>query len=266
MMDIDVLIDHPLENPRLDHVVSRAAGEYSRSRAAQLILQGRILVSGTVRKPSYKVKPGDHITGTIDTPVAESPVVPEKLDLDILFEDDYLMVVNKPAGLVVHPGAGNESGTLVNALLFHSPGIINAGDDTQRSGIVHRLDKDTSGAIVVAKTGHAFSFLQKEFKYRRVDKRYLALVNGTMPEDEGRIDLPIGRHPVKRKLMSVKSDSGKPALTLWEVKERFGTATLVEATIKTGRTHQIRVHLYSQGYPIIGDPVYQPKRFRIKSS
>lgn len=262
MMDIDLLIDRSDENARLDQVVSGAVADCSRKRAAGLIQTGRIRVSGAVKKPAYKVRSGDRITGTIDLQTGVFPVLPEKIDLDILFADPHLIVINKPAGLVVHPGAGNESGTLVNGLLFHYPEIAGIGDDPIRPGIVHRLDKDTSGVMVAARTAHAFAFLQKEFMYRRVDKRYLALIAGNPGEAGGRMDRAMGRHPVKRTQMSVNSDALKPALTFWTVIERLGETTLVEARIKTGRTHQIRVHFHSYGYPIVGDPVYRHRRHR----
>ncbi len=203
----------------------------------------------------------DQITGKVPEKGVCS-VLPEKMDLDMVYEDNHLMIINKPAGMVVHPGPGNDSGTLVNALLHHDPCLVEVGESPLRSGIVHRLDKDTSGVIVVAKTSQALDFLQKEFKHRRVDKRYLAIVAGIVTPDAGEIMLPIGRHPVKRKRMSTHSHSGKHARTLWQVRERFINATLVEARIKTGRTHQIRVHFHAVGHPVVGDAVYQYRQFR----
>jgi len=193
-------------------------------------------------------------------------VLPEKLHLDIEFEDDYIIIINKKSGMVVHPAPGNLTGTLVNALLFHDSKIKNVGENKFRSGIVHMLDKDTSGLMVVAKTQKTLHFLQKEFKQRRVKKRYLALVSGKFSHDQGEINLPIGRHPVKRKIMAVNYENGKPARTIWKIKKRFKTACFVEALLKTGRTHQIRVHFYAINHPLIGDRIYQHRRYRKKKS
>ncbi len=227
-----------------------------------MINSGLILVNGQKKKPGYKVKTHDEIHGQIPAAPVPDRIVPEGIDLDIQYEDAHLLVVNKPPGMVVHPAPGNISGTLVNALIAHDPAIEFVGDDPSRAGIVHRLDKDTSGLIVVAKTDDALIALQNEFKQRNVNKQYLAIVSGNMPETEGKIELPIGRHPVKRKLMAVNHDTGKSALTFWKVKQKYESATYVEITLKTGRTHQIRVHFYAIDHPLIGDPVYQPRRMR----
>lgn len=265
-MKIHIDIQETQKDIRLDTLVSDSVDACSRQTAARLISNSEILVNGTQKKPGYKVKPGDSIRGTVPDPDRESIILPEDISLNILFEDDHILVIDKKPGMVVHPGPGNLSGTLVNAILFHEPGIKRAGDDRIRSGIVHRLDKDTSGLMVVAKTKKSLNFLQKEFKYRRVEKRYLALVSGHLPGEQGEIFLPIGRHPVKRKLMAVNHDTGKPARTLWTVKQQFKTASLVEAVLKTGRTHQIRVHFYAMDHPLVGDRIYQPRRTRKKES
>ena len=265
-MNLNITIDTDIENTRLDTIVSNGCKSCSRSCAALLINKGQILVNQAIKKPGYRVKTGDTITGTIPEIEAQTCIEPEKIDLDILFEDDYLMVINKQAGLVVHPGPGNLTGTLVNALLHHDPEIKKTIQDRFRPGIVHRLDKDTSGLMVVAKTRRSLIFLQKEFKQRRVTKEYLALIHGQMPEEKGEINLPIGRHPVKRKLLTVRPDDGKEAITLWSVQKKFETASLVEILLKTGRTHQIRVHFYAMDHPLIGDSVYQPRRFRKQKS
>jgi 23S rRNA pseudouridine1911/1915/1917 synthase len=265
-MKINITIQEDHKDIRLDTLVSNFLETCSRSRAAALINSCDIRVNQVAKRPGYRVKPGDLVTGTAPDQADEVKVLPENIHLDIVFEDRHIMVINKKPGMVVHPAPGNFSGTLVNALLGHEPGIRNAGDNPLRRGIVHRLDKDTSGLMVAAKTGNALNFLQKEFKHRRVEKRYLALVYGHLAGDRGEINLPIGRHPVKRKLMTVNAETGKPARTLWTLKQQFKTAGLVEAVLKTGRTHQIRVHFYALGHPLIGDPVYQPKRFRKKKS
>ncbi|MFH2057293.1 MAG: RluA family pseudouridine synthase [Pseudomonadota bacterium] len=265
-MNLNITINTDLENTRLDTIISNGCKSCSRNCAALLINKGQILVNQAIKKPGYRVKTGDTIIGTIPEIEAQTCIKPEKIDLDILFEDEFIMVINKQAGLVVHSGPGNLTGTLVNALLHHDPEIIKTSQDKFRSGIVHRLDKDTSGLMVVAKTLRSLVFLQKEFKQRRVEKRYLALVQGQMPEEKGQINLSIGRHPVKRKMLTIRSDNGKEAVTLWSVQKQFETASLVEVLLKTGRTHQIRVHFYAMDHPLIGDRVYQPRRFRKQKS
>ena len=231
-----------------------------------LVNSGQILVNNIIKKPGYRVKPGDIVAGHIPEFAFEPETLPEDIPTDIVFEDAHLLVINKKAGMVVHPAPGNLSGTLVNALLHHAPDIRDIGEEKNRSGIVHRLDKDTSGLMVIAKTEQALAFLQKEFRERRVEKRYLALVTGHLTEDQGIINLPIGRHPVKRKLMAVNYENGKPAVTLWKVQKRLNDACLVEINLKTGRTHQIRVHFYEMNHPLVGDRVYQPGRLRKKKS
>ena len=239
---------------RFDRVVSFYLPDCSRSFAATLIQDGRITIQNNIKKPGYRVKPGEKIQGCI--PVYEPPSLQaEAMPLNILFEDRHLIVIDKPAGLVVHPAPGNDTGTLVNGLLHHCPelGGINA---ELRPGIVHRLDKDTSGTMVVAKNRLTLENLSQQFKNREVQKTYLALVHGVLGSESGNISLPIGRHPVDRKKMSTVSAKGREAETLWRVKVRYAAATLLELELKTGRTHQIRVHCTSMRHPIIGDDVY----------
>lgn len=246
---------------RLDTYVSRQVTDCTRSYAAQLIRKGHILVDGAAAKPSHKIKTSEQIT--VDLPPPEPvELVPEPMALDILFEDRHLIVVNKPAGLVVHPAAGHPSGTLVNGILHHCPDLEGIGGEI-RPGIVHRLDKDTSGVIVVAKSAQTLADLSAQFKSRQVAKRYLALVYGVPDQANGAIDLPVGRHPVDRKKMSASSPRGREALTLWQVKEVFQGAALLEVDLKTGRTHQIRVHCQSMGHPLLGDTVYGSRKFRV---
>ncbi len=225
---------------RLDAFAAGHLPDCSRSYAALLIRKGWISVDTIARKPSYKVKVHEQVRADLPEP---QPVdlVAEPMDLDLLFEDESLIVVNKPAGLVVHPAAGHPSGTLVNGLLCHCPDLEGIGGE-RRPGIVHRLDKDTSGVIVIAKTTLAHHELSRQFKARSIRKQYLALVHGVPKQAHGTIDLPVGRHPVDRKKMSTVSRSGREALTLWRVKEQFPEAALLEVDLKTGRTHQIRVH------------------------
>ncbi len=249
---------------RLDAYVSRQMPDCSRSHAAALIRRGHIQVDGASTKASHKVKTSELITVELPPP---EPVdlAPEPMALDILFEDRHLIVINKPAGLVVHPAAGHSAGTLVNGILHHCPDLEGIGGE-MRPGIVHRLDKDTTGVIVVAKTTAALAGLADQFKARTVVKKYLALVYGVLKEESGRIGLPVGRHPVDRKKMSTRSSQGREALTLWRIKEQFNGAALLEVNLKTGRTHQIRVHCQSMGHPLIGDPVYGPRRILLNLS
>ena len=250
-----VLADESDNGRRLDAVVSSHIHACSRSMAASLIVSRQILVDGCSKKPGYRVKTGEHIVGQIPAPV---PVAfqPEAIDLCILYEDAHLVVINKQPGLVVHPAPGHLSGTLVNALLYHCPDLKGIGGEL-RPGIVHRLDRDTSGTMVVAKTAAAHEALADQFKNRRVKKTYLALVHGKMASQQGAIDLPIGRHPVQRKKMSTSSRRHRSALTQWRVREKLtGITTLLEVDLKTGRTHQIRVHCAAIGHPVVGDKVY----------
>jgi 23S rRNA pseudouridine1911/1915/1917 synthase len=265
-MKIHFKIPEQLKNTRFDQVLSSTILDCSRNRASLLIGRGEVLLEGTSKKPGYRVKTGELIEGIIpDEPNVLCPD-PEPISLDILHEDAHIIVVNKAAGMMVHPALGNYTGTLVNALLYHDVALKEVGNDRSRAGIVHRLDKDTSGVVVIAKTDFALHFLQKEFKQRRVGKSYLALVEGTIDQIEGQIILPIGRHPVKRKLMCINRKNGRYARTDWTVKERLQKACLIEARLHTGRTHQIRVHFYAINHPLIGDRVYQTRRNRREKS
>lgn len=239
---------------RLDVTIARHIPDCSRSRAAILIRQAHVSVQGESRKPGYRVLGGDMIRVALPPPETLS-LEPENIPLEILYEDEDLIVVNKPPGMVVHPAPGHFSGTLVNALLYHHPFLEGIGGEC-RPGIVHRLDKDTSGALVVAKNDRTHQHLSSQFKSRRIRKTYLALVWGAPDEASGRITLPIGRHPVERKRMAVNSRRGRPAETRWRVRERFRGLTLLEVDLKTGRTHQIRVHCAAMRHPIVGEPVY----------
>jgi len=238
----------------LDAVVSSLVPDCSRSHAARLIRDGLVRVNSDLKKPGYRVKTGDSVAGELPPPETVS-FEPEPLGLDILYEDEDIVVINKPSGLVVHPAPGHYSGTLVNGLLHHCPDLLPIAGEI-RPGIVHRLDKDTSGSIIVAKNAAALEHLAGQFKARTVGKKYLALVYGDMSPDRGEIDLPIGRHPTQRKKMSIASRHPRPALSLWKVHSRLGACNLLEIQIKTGRTHQIRVHCAAIHHPIIGDSLY----------
>ncbi len=264
-MKINITIHNNLKGTRLDSIIADYDKTCSRTRASCLINNSHILVNKLKKKPGYRVKTGDSITGKILRTNYNTTVLPEDIDLNIVFQDDHIIVINKKPGMVVHPAPGNMSQTLVNALLFHWPEIKNTGNDPLRAGIVHRLDKETSGLMVIARTNQALHFLQNEFKQRRVKKKYLALVSKSLCDECGIIKLPIGRHPKKRKIMTVNHENGKPAITCWKIKKKFKSACLVEALLKTGRTHQIRVHFYAINHPLIGDKIYQYRKYRKNS-
>ncbi len=243
---------------RFDYFVAEKIEDSSRSIITELIGKGTILVDSRQKKPAYKLKPGELITGTIP-PLPAVEFKPEEIALDIIYEDSDLIVLNKQADLVVHPAPGNWSGTLVNGLLYHFPEIEGVESEL-RPGIVHRLDKDTSGAMVVAKNRKTHIRLSEAFKLRSIYKEYTALVYGDIKGENGVIELPIGRHTSDRKKMSVNSKKSRHAETHWFVEERYGCATKVKFIIKTGRTHQIRVHCQSMGHPVVGDSVYSGKK------
>lgn len=242
---------------RLDRWLAQNLNQLSRSRIQQLIAQGLVQVNGKVCVAKKTlVQPGDRLQ--IEIPAAQPlELEPENIPLDILYEDDALLIINKPAGLVVHPAPGHANGTLVNALLAHCPNLSGIGG-VQRPGIVHRLDKDTTGAIAIAKTDQAQQHLQAQLQAKTARREYLGVVHGTTRMLSGTIDLPIGRHPVDRKKMAVVpiEKGGRAAVTHWQVQERLGNYTLMQFQLETGRTHQIRVHAAHLGHPLVGDPVY----------
>jgi 23S rRNA pseudouridine1911/1915/1917 synthase len=242
---------------RLDTAVASHLSDCSRSLAASLITQKLIRVNQQLKKPGYRLKPGDCIEGQVPLP-APVEYKPEPIPLNIRYQDRHIIVINKQPGMVVHPAPGHRSGTLVNALLFHCPDLGAIGGEI-RPGIVHRLDKDTSGTMVVAKDAASQEELARQFKAREVEKQYLALVYGEFASETGEIELPIGRHPVDRKRMSTTTRKGRAALTAWTVLERWDGITLLELNLKSGRTHQIRVHCSAIGHPVIGDRVYRSR-------
>ena len=238
---------------RLD-VFLREKTDLSRSRIASLIREGRVWINDEpAAKPSEEIAPGQRIRMTVPPPVPAQAEA-EDLPLVILWEDESMAVIDKPCGMVVHPAAGNESGTLVNALLYHLHDLSGIGGE-QRPGIVHRLDKDTSGVLVVAKNDAAHMNLARQFQARTMEKHYAAIVSGTMKSESGRIDAPIGRHPENRKKMAVRAD-GRSAVTEWQLAEALRGCSFLDVHILTGRTHQIRVHMASVGHPVLGDPIY----------
>ena len=245
-------------NQRIDKFLSSYDSTLSRSFIQRLIDNGSVTVNGKFAKSSYKLKEGDEIK--IEIPELEpSTVKPEPIPLDILYEDESVIVINKPAGMVVHPAAGNYSGTLVNALLYHCRNTLSGIGGIERPGIVHRLDKDTSGLLMVAKDDFTHNHLSKQLKDRTIVRKYLTLVKGNIKEDSKKIEIPIGRHVSDRKKMSIKTKRGRIAITEFTVMERFDDYTLLEIRLKTGRTHQIRVHLSAIGHPVAGDRVYGGK-------
>lgn len=257
---IELLVAKECDGMRIDAYL-RENTEFSRSRIAALMEEGAVCADGKVQaKPSFKVTADQRITLCVPE-VKPVDVVAQDIPIDILYQDADVVVVNKPCGMVVHPAAGNEDGTLVNALLYHVRDLSGIGGE-MRPGIVHRLDKDTSGLILIAKNDRAHAMLSDQFKERLMEKHYRAVAFGNYSQDSGLIDAPIARHPVDRKKMAIVAD-GKPSQTEWKVIQRLKSATYLDVHLLTGRTHQIRVHMQSIGHPLLGDQIYAPN---IKSS
>jgi 23S rRNA pseudouridine1911/1915/1917 synthase len=244
------------ESGRLDKVISSHFEELSRAQVQQLIKTEHVQVNGQLEKAKYAVAAGDQITVSIPAPAALD-VQPQNIPLDIVYEDDDVLVVNKPQGMVVHPAPGHPQDTLVNALLYHSP--LSTINGVIRPGIVHRIDKDTSGLLMVAKNDQAHISLAAQLQAKTSQREYLALVHGVIKEDKGTIDAPIARAKNDRKKQAVVA-GGKHAVTHFEVLERFNEYTLIKCILETGRTHQIRVHMKYIGHPVAGDPLYGPKK------
>ncbi len=242
-----------LDGQRLDLYVSETE-KITRSAAQKLIENGLVTVNGAVKPKNYKITERDEIEVDYPEPVPDT-ALPENIPLDVVYEDSELIVVNKPKGMVVHPAAGNYTGTLVNALLYHCKDGLSGINGVIRPGIVHRIDKDTAGLLVVAKNDLSHLSLASQIKERKADRVYHAIVTGNLKEDEGTVNKPIGRHPSDRKRMAVTQD-GREAVTHYKVLRRFSGYTYVEVRLETGRTHQIRVHFSSLGHPIMGDTVY----------
>ena len=250
-----IIVEETKQGIRIDKYLSEET-EYSRSKLASLIEDGNILVNDKKVKTNYIVKENDVITITYQE--KEMDVEPEKMDLDIIYEDDDVIVVNKPNGMVVHPANGNPNHTLVNGLMYHSKSLSNINGEF-RPGIVHRIDADTTGLLMIAKNNKAHEILAKELEEKKTHRIYYALVWGVINNDTGTIDAPIGRSKKDRKKMDVVED-GKPAITHFRVLERYKNATLVELKLETGRTHQIRVHMKYIGHPVVNDSVYSNKK------
>ncbi len=261
MNNITIIADQDDFGVRIDIIVSSHISEISRSYCKKLILDGKILVNGRKIKPSYSVEEKDEISIEIDEP-AEAVIIAQDIPLDIVYEDDDIIVVNKKRGMVVHPSAGHDDGTLVNALLFHCDKMPVIGGQT-RPGIVHRIDKDTTGLLVIAKNDTAHINLSEQIKEKSAARKYKALVEGVIRDDSGEVDAPIARHRTDRKKMEVVM-GGRSAKTLYKVEKRYGSYTLLDIELTTGRTHQIRVHMAHIKHPVVGDKVYGYKKQKFK--
>lgn len=259
MSQISLQADETYMDERLDKFLSAMLPDQSRSYLQKIIKDGNVLVNGEPKKSSYRLEDGDEVTA--DLPELKSPdIEPENIPLDILYEDDSILMVNKPKGMVVHPSAGHYTGTLVNAVLWHCQGQLSGINGVSRPGIVHRIDKDTTGVLVVCKNDAAHNAVAAQLKEHSITRKYRAIVHGVLKEDEGTVDAPIGRHPTERKKMASGVKNGKRAVTHYRVLERFQGYTYVECQLETGRTHQIRVHMASIHHPLLGDTVYGPAK------
>ena len=240
---------------RIDKFLSAQLPEQSRSYLQKIIKEGSVLVNGSPVKASYRMDDQDEVT--IDLPELKEPEIEaENIPLDILYEDNDLLMVNKPKGMVVHPSAGHTTGTLVNAVMYHCKEDLSGINGVMRPGIVHRIDKDTTGVLVICKNDKAHNFVAEQLKEHSITRKYRAIVNGVIKEDEGTVNAPIGRHPTERKKMAINEKNGKHAVTHYRVLERFANHTYIECQLETGRTHQIRVHMASLHHPLLGDTVY----------
>jgi 23S rRNA pseudouridine1911/1915/1917 synthase len=252
----DITVQLAESGQRLDTFLSKKTG-ITRSQIKKLIEENAVFVNGKIKSQNYKIKPGELISINIPEEKTDE-LIPEPIPLEILYRDDYLVAVNKPPNMVVYPSAGHSHGTLMNAIFYHCKKLATVGAPL-RPGVVHRLDKDTSGVIVIALNDDIYYNLVEQFREKTINKKYIALVYKNLTADEGEIALRIGRSLSDRKKMSTRVKVGKEAITLWKVIERFGIATLIEIRLKTGRTHQIRVHFASIGHPVLGDKIYGKK-------
>ena len=251
-----VTLHAEVEGQRVDQFLSEVLPQLSRSAAQRLLEEGRAFSHGKVLKKNYRLQAGEEVVLTIPDPEPPAHLLPQAIPLDVRYEDEDVIVVNKPVGMVVHPAPGHPDGTLVNALLYHCGESLSGINGSLRPGIVHRIDRDTSGLIIAAKNDAAHVSLAEQLKDHSLHRIYEAVVAGGLREDRGAIELPIARHPTERKKMAVNHWEGRWALTHWEVLHRFAGYTHVQCRLATGRTHQIRVHFSAIGHPVLGDPVY----------
>ncbi len=244
---------------RIDKYLSEQLADMTRSHIQKLIKENKVQVNGSFVKANFKPSAQDEVV--VEIPELKEPdILPEDIPLDILYEDNDILVVNKPKGMVVHPAPGHYTGTLVNAIMYHCKDNLSGINGVMRPGIVHRIDMDTTGSLLVCKNDRAHQSLAEQLKEHSITRKYHAIVHGRLKEDEGTIDKPIGRHPIDRKKMSVHCNNGREAITHYRVLERFQQFTYIECQLETGRTHQIRVHMSSIGHPILGDVVYGPAK------
>ena len=248
---------------RLDKYLAEQFPEQTRSYLQKLIKDGEITVNGKNVKTGYQLSKGDEVSVNIPEP-KELDVEPQKMDLDIVYEDEDVILINKPKGMVVHPAPGHTTDTLVNGLLYHCKDNLSGINGVARPGIVHRIDRDTTGILIVCKNDMSHNSIAAQLKEHSINRRYRALVHGNLKDDTGTVEGPIGRHPIDRKKMAINEKNGKPAVTHYTVLERFGNYTLIECKLETGRTHQIRVHMTSIGHPLVGDEVYGPAKCPFK--
>jgi len=244
---------------RIDRYLSDQCQDISRSYLQKLLKEESVLVEEKTVKSNYKVNTGDRISLTLPE-IREPEIVPEDIPLDIIYEDKDIILINKPKGMVVHPAAGHYSGTLVNGLMSHCRSGLSGINGVMRPGIVHRIDMDTTGVLIVCKNDMAHNSISQQLKEHSITRRYAAIVHGVLKDDEGTINAPIGRHPIDRKKMSINEKNGRDAITHYRVLERFRQYTYIECQLETGRTHQIRVHMASTGHPLLGDSVYGPAK------
>lgn len=257
-------VDTDANNMRIDRFISERMADTSRSYIQKLIKDELVTVDSKVVKSNYKVKEGEWVEIVLPEPVSLD-IEAENIPLDILYEDSDVLLVNKPKDMVVHPSAGHVTGTLVNALLYHCKDTLSSINGVMRPGIVHRIDKDTTGILIICKNDKAHNCIAEQLKVHSITRRYHALVWNNVTDDTGTVDAPIGRHPVDRKKMAINHKNGKHAVTHYKVLERFGQYTYIQCELETGRTHQIRVHMASIGHPLVGDPVYGPVKQPFKT-